>query len=126
MSENAERSISGPQFGGDDAVMQRPESKHKSSRNDRHLSVYGSIDHEASLESGVSPSTTATAPTLLPSDWPLSRAMAEMTSAGSSRCQVASVCLELAPTVVAKTWSSGSLEERRARNMSTGGLVRIW
>jgi hypothetical protein len=44
--------------------------------------------------------------------------MHEMTSVGSTRCQLASVCFELAPTVTEKTWSSGSLDCRSERNMS--------
>lgn len=71
-----------------------------------------------SLPSGMAPSTIETAPTLPPSAEPLSSAMAEMTSWGSSRCQEAMVCFELAPTVTAKTCSFGRREARRERNMS--------
>ena len=60
--------------------------------------------------SGTYPSTTATAPTLPASAEPFSSEMTEMTSLGSSKCQLASVCLELAPTVTEKTWSIGSLD----------------
>lgn len=42
-----------------------------------------------------------------------------MTSEGSTRCQLARVCFELAPTVTEKTWSVGSLDCRSDRNMST-------
>lgn len=49
------------------------------------------------------PSTTATAPTLPASAEPLSSEMTEMTSEGSTKCQLASVCLELAPTVTENT-----------------------
>lgn len=41
-----------------------------------------------------------------------------MTSDGSSRCQLANVCFELAPTVTEKTVSCGSLVPRSARNIS--------
>lgn len=68
--------------------------------------------------SGMYPSTTATAPTLPASAEPLSSEMTEITSAGSTKCQLANVCLELAPTVTEKTWSLGSLDCRSERNMS--------
>jgi hypothetical protein len=68
--------------------------------------------------SGILPSTTETGPTLGASTEPLSIAMAEMTSEGSSRCQLARVCFELAPTVHEKTCSLGSLELLRDLNMS--------
>lgn len=71
------------------------------------------------LASGTGPpSTTAIAPTLPASADPLSSEMQEMTSDGSRRCQLANVCLELAPTVTEKTWSSGSSDCRSDRNMS--------
>jgi hypothetical protein len=66
------------------------------------------------------PSTTATAPTLPASAEPFNRDMHDITSAGSTRCQLASVCFELAPTVTEKTWSVGSLDCRSERNMSAG------
>lgn len=40
------------------------------------------------------------------------------TSAGASRCQVASVRFELAPTVTAKTWPLGRSVFKRAWNIS--------
>jgi hypothetical protein len=64
------------------------------------------------------PSTTATAPTLPASAEPFNRDMHDITSAGSTKCQLASVCFELAPTVTEKTWSIGSLDCRSERNMS--------
>jgi hypothetical protein len=68
--------------------------------------------------SGTLPSTTETGPTLGASTEPLSIATAEITSNGSSRCQLARVCFELAPTVTEKTWSLGSFELLRDLNMS--------
>jgi hypothetical protein len=68
--------------------------------------------------SGTLPSTTETGPTLGASTEPLSIATAEMTSDGSSKCQLARVCFELAPTVTEKTWSLGSFELLRDLNMS--------
>lgn len=80
-----------------------------------------SIQIAGLVTSGIAPSTTETAATLPPSALPLRSERAEMTSAGSSKCQEAMVCLELAPTVTAKTFSSGSEEARRERNMSGSG-----
>jgi len=84
------------------------------------------IHQSSHLLSGIAPSTTATAPTLPPSADPLSSAIAEITSWGSSRCQVAMVCLELAPTVQAKTCSLGRREARRERNMSVRFCALVW
>ena len=58
---------------------------------------------DSARDSGMDPSTTATAPTFPASAEPLSNEMTEMTSEGSTRCQLASVCFELAPTVTEKT-----------------------
>jgi hypothetical protein len=80
------------------------------------LSIYPAI--YATRDSGTTPSTTATAPTLPASADPFSSEITEITSDGSTRCQLASVCLELAPTVTEKTWSVGSFDCRRDRNMS--------
>ena len=77
------------------------------------------------VASGIAPSTTETAATLPPSALPLRSERAEMTSAGSNRCQEAMVCLELAPTVTAKTYSSGSEEARRDRNMSVTSVSKV-
>jgi hypothetical protein len=77
-----------------------------------HLVLY------AKRDSGIDPSTTATAPTLPASADPLSSEIHEITSTGSTRCQLASVCFELAPTVTEKTWSVGSFDCLRDRNMS--------
>lgn len=74
--------------------------------------------HYANRDSGIDPSTTATAPTLPASADPLSSEIHEMTSAGSTRCQLARVCFELAPTVTEKTWSVGSFDCLSDRNMS--------
>jgi hypothetical protein len=71
------------------------------------------------------PSTTATAPTLPASADPFSNEIHDMTSVGSTRCQLASVCFELAPTVTEKTWSGGSLDCRRERNMSANVSVTV-
>lgn len=46
------------------------------------------------------------------------KAIVAITSAGSSKCQLASVCFELAPTVTEKTRSRGRLLFTRARNIS--------
>ncbi len=61
------------------------------------------FDENHSRDSGTVPSATATAPTLPVSALPFSREIAEITSAGSSKCQLANVCFELGPTVTEKT-----------------------
>jgi hypothetical protein len=72
------------------------------------------------LSSGMEPpSTTATAPAFPASTDPFRRDMQEITSVGSRRCQLASVCFELAPTVTENTWSRGNFDCRSERNIST-------
>lgn len=52
-------------------------------------------------------------------------AIEAMTSEGASKCQVAKVRFELAPTVTAKTCSWGSLVFSSARNMSGRTLASV-